>query len=112
METLKKNLANLVKVKTIVTILLTIVFCVLALTGVISGSDFITVFTVVIGFYFGTQSEKQKTVAGYTGPQQGSSETVTEHAVTTETTMDPAVQKDVHPPDPEGEKSFGMYADE
>ena len=99
METLKKNLANLVKVKTIVTILLTIVFCVLALTGVISGSDFITVFTVVIGFYFGTQSEKQKTVAGYTGPQQGSIEAVKDQTVLAENTMDASVQNDVHPPD-------------
>lgn len=58
MENVKSNLAKLLKVKTIVTILLTIVFCVLALTGVISGADFLTVFTVVIAFYFGTQHEK------------------------------------------------------
>lgn len=63
METLKKNLANLLKVKTIVTLLLTIVFCVMALTGVISGSDFLTVFTVVIAFYFGTQAERVLNVA-------------------------------------------------
>ena len=59
METLKKNLANLLKVKTLVTLLLTIVFCALALTGVIYGADFLTVFTVVIAFYFGTQSKKE-----------------------------------------------------
>ena len=53
-----ENLAALLKVKTIVTLLLTIVFCVLALTGVISGADFLTVFTVVIAFYFGTQQAK------------------------------------------------------
>lgn len=58
MENLKKNLSNLLKVKTIVTILMTVVFCILALKKVISGADFLTIFTVVIAFYFGTQSEK------------------------------------------------------
>jgi len=53
-----ENLAALLKVKTLVTLLLTVVFCVLALTGVISGADFLTVFTVVIAFYFGTQQAK------------------------------------------------------
>ena len=61
MEKAKANLAALLKVKTIVTLLLTIVFCALALAGVVSGSDFLTVFTVVIAFYFGTQSEKNAT---------------------------------------------------
>lgn len=60
METLKKNAANLLKVKTIVTLLLTVVFCALALTGAVSSSDFRTVFTVVIAFYFGTQYEKKQ----------------------------------------------------
>lgn len=58
METLKKNLANLVKVKTIVTTMLSVVFCILALKGIVSGSEFLTVFTTVIAFYFGTQVEK------------------------------------------------------
>lgn len=56
-----KNLANLIKVKTIITILLTIVFCVLALTGVIAAELFMTVFTTVIAFYFGTQYERKNT---------------------------------------------------
>ena len=58
MEILKKNLANLVKVKTIVTMMLSVVFCILALKGIVSGSEFLTVFTTVIAFYFGTQVEK------------------------------------------------------
>ncbi len=99
METLKKNLSNLLKVKTIVTILLTIVFCILALTGVISGADFLTVFTVVIAFYFGTQSEKKATAANV-DPQQ-SGETVVEYAVPVAKTVDEAVQNDTHPPDGE-----------
>ena len=61
MENLKKRLANLLTVKSIVTVTLTIVFSVLALRGTISGSEFLTIFTVVIGFYFGTQRAKEDT---------------------------------------------------
>ena len=55
MENLKKRLSNLLTVKSIVTVTLTAVFSVLALWGTISGTEFLTIFTVVIGFYFGTQ---------------------------------------------------------
>ncbi len=56
----KEKLAKLINVKTIITILLTIVFCVLCLTGVIGAELFMTVFTVVIGFYFGNQAAVSK----------------------------------------------------
>ena len=59
MENLKKRLANLLTVKSIVTVVLTAVFSVLALRGTISGTEFLTIFTVVIGFYFGTQRVKE-----------------------------------------------------
>ena len=59
MENLKKRLSNLLTVKSIVTVALTIVFSVLALRGTISGTEFLTIFTVVIGFYFGTQRVKE-----------------------------------------------------
>ena len=55
MENIKKRLGNLLSVKSLVTITLTVVFAVLALRETISGSEFLTIFTVVIGFYFGTQ---------------------------------------------------------
>ena len=55
MENLKKRMANLLTVKSIVTVTLTAVFSTLALRGTISGTEFLTIFTVVIGFYFGTQ---------------------------------------------------------
>lgn len=55
----KEKFAKLINVKTIITILLTIVFCVLCLTGVIGAELFMTVFTVVIGFYFGNQASKE-----------------------------------------------------
>ena len=55
MENIKKRVANLLAVKSLVTITLTVVFAVLALRESISGSEFLTIFTVVVGFYFGTQ---------------------------------------------------------
>ena len=61
MENLKKRLANLLTVKSIVTVTLTIVFSALALRGTISGTEFLTIFTVVIGFYFGTQRVSEDT---------------------------------------------------
>lgn len=53
-----KMATNLLKVKSIVTITLTIVFSYLAVTGVITGEQFMTIFSVVIAFYFGTQAQK------------------------------------------------------
>ena len=58
---LKKRFANLLTVKSIVTVALTAVFSVLALRGTISGTEFLTIFTVVIGFYFGTQRVSEDT---------------------------------------------------
>lgn len=55
---MKNRLAKLIDVKSIVTILLTAVFCVLAVRKDISAEQFITIFTVVISFYFGTQYQK------------------------------------------------------
>lgn len=55
MENIKKRLGNLLSVKSLVTITLTVVFAVLALRGDITGTEFLTIFTTVIAFYFGTQ---------------------------------------------------------
>ena len=57
MEQLYKRLANLLSVKSLVTLTLTAVFAVIAGKGEIS-ADFMTIYTVVIAFYFGTQAEK------------------------------------------------------
>ena len=56
---MKEKLAKLIDVKSIMTLSLTIVFCVLALTGEVSGQEFLTIFTVIVGFYFGTQAQKK-----------------------------------------------------
>ena len=58
MDTLKKNAANLIKVKTIVTMALIAVFAVLALRGDIEAENVTTIVSTVIAFYFGTQHEK------------------------------------------------------
>ena len=57
-ENIFKRLAALLSVKSIVTVVLTAVFAYLSITGTISGTDFLTIFLMVISFYFGTQSEK------------------------------------------------------
>lgn len=59
MKELGKNLANLVKVKTIVTLVIIAVFGYLALTGEIESENVMYVVTTVIAFYFGTQHEKK-----------------------------------------------------
>lgn len=64
MTDLKKRLANLLAVKSIVTVILTVVFACLALAGQVSTEQFLTVFTVVIAFYFGTQAEKKSQDGG------------------------------------------------
>lgn len=53
-----ERLNKLLTVKSIVTIAATIVFCVLSLKGELTPRDFLTVFTTIIAFYFGTQAEK------------------------------------------------------
>lgn len=55
MENIKNRLGNLLSVKSLVTITLTVIFAVLALRGDISGTEFLTIFTTVVAFYFGTQ---------------------------------------------------------
>lgn len=55
MDILKKRLANLLSVKSLVTLILTCVFAYMAIAGKIS-QDFMTVYAVVIAFYFGSQN--------------------------------------------------------
>ena len=57
MDQIKKRAANLLSVKSLVTLALTGVFAFLAVTGQIA-QDFMTIYAVIIAFYFGTQSQK------------------------------------------------------
>ena len=54
-EKILKRIANLMSVKSIVTLVLTGVFAYMAVTGNIS-QDFMTIYAVIIAFYFGTQN--------------------------------------------------------
>ncbi|MBR5261750.1 MAG: hypothetical protein IKV47_06225 [Oscillospiraceae bacterium] len=54
-----KNLADLIKVKTIVTLTVIAVFATLALKGNINAENVMVVVSTVIAFYFGTQHEKK-----------------------------------------------------
>jgi len=70
-ENIFKRLAALLSVKSIVTIVLTAVFAYLSIVGTISGTDFLTIFLMVVSFYFGTQSQKlQDSIGGGDGNSQ------------------------------------------
>lgn len=56
---MKDKLIKLIDVKSIVTILITLVFCYLSVIGNILPDQFITIFMMVISFYFGVQSGKK-----------------------------------------------------
>jgi K+-transporting ATPase A subunit len=57
MENIMNRLSNLLSVKSITTLILTVVFAYQSVTGTIS-QDFMTIYAVIIAFYFGTQSQK------------------------------------------------------
>ncbi len=62
-ELLFKRLANLLTVKSLVTIILTVVFAVLTVMGKIEQS-YMTIYTVIISFYFGVQTVKDAKSGG------------------------------------------------
>jgi len=57
---MKNKLAKLIDVKSIVTLVMTAVFACLSAKGAVTSDQFLTVFTTVIAFYFGTQHAKNK----------------------------------------------------
>ena len=59
-QELWQNLAALIKVKTIVTLVVIAVFAVMALTGQLQPDTVMTIVTMVVAFYFGTQSQKRE----------------------------------------------------
>lgn len=71
MDKIFKRLGNLLSVKSLVTLSLTIVFAVLALRGDITGKDFLTIFLMVVTFYFGTQSQKAQDAIDAKGDTNG-----------------------------------------
>ena len=66
-EAIVKRLGNLLSVKSLVTLALTAVFAVMTVRQAIS-QDFMTIYAVIIAFYFGAQSQKvQDAVEGKDG---------------------------------------------
>lgn len=54
------KIAKLIDVKSLVTLALTAVFCVLAVRGDVSVEHFLTIYSVIVAFYFGVQYEKHR----------------------------------------------------
>ena len=59
---MKQRLAKLINVKSIITIILCAVFAYLSIIGAIAAEQFLTIFTMIISFYFGTQTQKNADV--------------------------------------------------
>lgn len=57
---MKERIAKLIDVKSIVTLVLTAVFAALSVSGRLSAEQFLTIFTTVVAFYFGTQTRKKE----------------------------------------------------
>lgn len=55
---MKNRIAKLIDVKSLVTITLTAVFSVLAIRRDLTAEQVLTIYTMIIGFYFGTQAKK------------------------------------------------------
>lgn len=58
MNTVLERLAKLLTIKSLVTLMTTIVFCYLAVTGQVVADQFLMIFSTIVAFYFGTQFEK------------------------------------------------------
>ena len=69
-EIIVKRLANLCSVKSITTLVLTAVFAYLAISGKVS-QEFMLIYTTVIAFYFGTQSQKAQDAMDAKGEDNG-----------------------------------------
>ena len=59
MKQIAKKLTELIDVKTIVTLIVMVVFAVLALSGMITADNVMIVTSTVVAFYFGTQHQKK-----------------------------------------------------
>lgn len=57
---MKERFSKLLTIKSLVTLILTGVFAYLSVKGKIGNTEFLTIFTAIIGFYFGTQADKKR----------------------------------------------------
>lgn len=98
MKSLIENFANLLKVKTLVTIAVVAVFVVLALRGSISPDNVMIIISMVVSFYFGTQHEKGGTAAVATGAREtGETVSVTPEQEPVRVPVDTATYHEAHP---------------
>lgn len=63
---IREKIAKLINIKSIISIIMTVVFCYLAIIGVVSAELFVPIYTTIIAFYFGTQVEKKNQKNGTT----------------------------------------------
>ena len=95
---MKAKLAKLIDVKSIMTLLLTLGFFVLAMCGRITAEQYITIFTVIVGFYFGTQSGKKSEDKPAVRVNTEAIGTVPEDTEHIPLTVEDSVVQAVHPP--------------
>ena len=60
MSELKQKLIKLIDVKSIMTLALTGAFIILVVKGYVDSDNFMTIYTMIVGFYFGVQANKDK----------------------------------------------------
>lgn len=94
---MKERFAKLIDVKSIMTLCLTAVFCYLAIVGTVGATAFLSIFTMIVGFYFGTQSEKKK--AQTAAPAESTATLQEGTAVLTENTTPESTMHATKPPD-------------
>ena len=80
LEYVVSHIVNLIKIKSLLTLALTATFVVLALRGEIAPDQFLTIFTTVVAFYFGSQVGKKEDAD--TAKEESNSNTVIEDAPT------------------------------
>ena len=97
MRKLIENLANLVKVKTLVTLAVITVFVVLALNGAISPDNVMIIISMVVSFYFGTQHEKTVSAEPAAPDNPTPVAVVAEESYTEKETVDAATYSATHP---------------
>lgn len=91
LEYVVSHIVNLIKIDSLMTLTLTAVFSILALNGTISAEVFMGVYTVIVGFYFGTKNGKNKAENELKEKETETAETAETETVVTET---PTVQKE------------------
>lgn len=95
---MKEKLAKLIDVKSIVTLLLTVMFCVLCLNGTLP-TAFLSIYTMIIGFYFGTQAQKKAEAKNLPVQEPVAQLPIPGDTESTYEPVDAATSNEVHPPD-------------